>query len=67
MFFADIWVCPKTRAHDQWVDFTRENLYCVVAIAFFIWRSQTDIRHVTTSPLTVSENNNIDSVLCLTS
>lgn len=29
-----------------------ENLYCLIAIAFFIWRAQYDIRHVTTSPLT---------------
>jgi hypothetical protein len=29
-----------------------ENLYCLVAIAFFIWRAQYDIRYVTTSPLT---------------
>jgi len=29
-----------------------ENLYCLVAIAFFIWRAQCDVRHVTTSPLT---------------
>ncbi|KAF9651781.1 hypothetical protein BDM02DRAFT_525377 [Thelephora ganbajun] len=29
-----------------------ENLYCLVAIALFIWRAQYDIRHVTTSPLT---------------
>jgi hypothetical protein len=29
-----------------------ENLYCLVAIAFFIWRTQHDIRQVTTSPLT---------------
>jgi len=28
-----------------------ENLYCLVAIAFFIWRAQSDIRYVTTSPL----------------
>jgi len=28
-----------------------ENLYCLVAIAFFIWRTQYDVRHVTTSPL----------------
>jgi len=29
-----------------------ENLYCLVAIAFFIWRAQRDVRHITTSPLT---------------
>jgi hypothetical protein len=29
-----------------------ENLYCLVAISFFIWRTQYDVRHVTTSPLT---------------
>lgn len=29
-----------------------ENLYCLAAIAFFIWRAQVDIRYVTTSPLT---------------
>lgn len=44
------------------IDFTRENLYCLVAIAFFIWRSQCDIRHVTTSPLTVSESSSISLV-----
>jgi len=29
-----------------------ENLYCLIAIAFFIWRNQHSIRHITTSPLT---------------
>jgi len=29
-----------------------ENLYCVIAIAFFIWRSQSEIHHATISPLT---------------
>ena len=46
---------------------TRENLYCLFAIAFFIWRAQSDIRHVTTSPLTVSESCNIRLAACLMS
>jgi len=29
-----------------------ENLYCLIAIAFFIWRAQCDIRYITTTPLT---------------
>jgi hypothetical protein len=47
-------------------NFSRENLYCLVAIAFFIWRAQSDIRYVTTSPLSVSKNNGIEFFDCLT-
>jgi hypothetical protein len=49
------------------VNFTRENLYCLVTIAFFIWRAQYDIRHVATTPLTVSESDNANLVARLTS
>lgn len=44
-----------------------ENLYCLAAIAFFIWRAQVDIRYVTTSPLTVSGSDNTGLAVCLTS
>lgn len=48
-------------------NFTRENLYCLIAIAFFIWRAQFDIRDLTATPLTVSESYNVGLVACLTS
>jgi len=68
MFYIDVRVRFQSlgRVINE-ADFTRENLYCLVAIAFFIWRIQYDIRHVTTSPLTVSESNDIDLVVCLMS